>query len=168
MLPSMYVNYGWDLKKSFTLLEDNVRIAKVLVLSKSTSLIGGGTDNSGFVAPMTVLKYRNNSYEVILKGRLVQISLSGWCSASEKRVFSSEVNYFTWWSSEFLAYYLILSSSISLVCSFFLFFFFFFFLSFSTNVPSSMSRITSSLTSCWPLYYVKSISYNLLYIIIYT
>ena len=71
------MNSGWLLKKSLILRVDKVNMANVLVLSKSTSEMGGGTLSSGFDAVITVLKYVINYYEVILNGRLVQISLSG-------------------------------------------------------------------------------------------
>ena len=55
-----------------------VKIAKVLVLSKMTSLMGRGMASSGLEEAMTVLKYWKISSSVILNGRLVQIILSGW------------------------------------------------------------------------------------------
>jgi hypothetical protein len=38
------------------LLETNVKMAKVLALSKCTYFIGGGLESSGFDAPITALK----------------------------------------------------------------------------------------------------------------
>ena len=78
VLPWIYWNSVWDLKKSFILLEERVRIAKFLALSNYTSTIGGGWANSGFEAAMIVLKYWNNYSAVILKGKLEHIILSGW------------------------------------------------------------------------------------------
>lgn len=49
--------------------------------------MGRGMASSGLEAAMTVLKYWNISYRVILKGRLVQMILSGWFSAIEKICF---------------------------------------------------------------------------------
>lgn len=50
------MNSEWFLKKSLILLDDKVKIAKVLALSKPTSLIGGGLANSGLLALITALK----------------------------------------------------------------------------------------------------------------
>ena len=60
-----------------------VRMAKVLVLSKITSLMGGGLASSGLEAATTVLKYWKISSMVILKGRLLQIIWRGLFSAKE-------------------------------------------------------------------------------------
>ena len=56
-------------------------MAKVLALSNSTSLIGGGMANYGFDVEISVLKYWKSSSVVILKGKFAQIILVGWFSA---------------------------------------------------------------------------------------
>jgi hypothetical protein len=56
VLPSIYVNSEWFLKKSLILLDAIVRTAKVLALSKCTYLIGGGFANYGLLALITALK----------------------------------------------------------------------------------------------------------------
>lgn len=80
------------MKKSFILLEDIVKIAKVLALSNSTSLIGGGVASSGFDVEMSVLKYWKSSSVVILNGKLAQMILVGWFSAHAYFSFSSGVS----------------------------------------------------------------------------
>ncbi len=58
-----------------------VRMAKVLALSNSTSLIGGGMAIYGFDVEIRVLKYWKSSSLVILNGKFAHIILSGWFSA---------------------------------------------------------------------------------------
>lgn len=63
-------------------------MAKVLALSNSTSRMGKGIASSGLEAAMTVLKYWKIYSMVMVKGRLLQMSLRGWLSAIAYRVFS--------------------------------------------------------------------------------